>query len=103
MKTDEWRQIAAIFGSALTESLNRGLRPLSRGVDDIASALRDIAGAEPNTKELRDGLKIANSLLDERNKLLEAIPPCGAHGSQCVPHAIDWVNEKRRKPNAGNT
>lgn len=41
--------------------------------------------------ELTEELRIVNALLDERNKLLDAIPPCPYHGSQCVPHALNWI------------
>lgn len=34
-------------------------------------------------------------LLDARNVLLRAIPGCKAHGDECVPHAIEWVERMK--------
>lgn len=36
-------------------------------------------------------LDVTDKLLTERNRVLDAIPKCPAHGSQCVPHAIEWI------------
>lgn len=33
----------------------------------------------------------SEKLLQERNRVLEAIPECSVHGRQCVPHALEWV------------
>ena len=43
---------------------------------------------------LEEELRITDKLLAERNRLLEAIPPCPMHGSQCVPHALEWIHKK---------
>lgn len=42
-------------------------------------------------RELEEELAVADKLLAERNRLLDAIPPCPIHGGGCVPHAIEWV------------
>lgn len=34
-------------------------------------------------------------LLAERQKVLDAIPECEAHGGNCVPHAIEWIKAQR--------
>lgn len=44
---------------------------------------------------LRAELEITNKLLDERNRLLDAIPKCNVHGA-CIPHAIEWVKSTNR-------
>ena len=36
-------------------------------------------------------IKVDDELLAERDRLLDAIPACEAHGNRCVPHAIEWV------------
>lgn len=36
-------------------------------------------------------LRVTEALLTERNKVMDAIPPCPDHGGQCVPHALAWV------------
>ena len=41
-------------------------------------------------------LDVTESLLNERQRILDAIPECEAHG-KCVPHALDWVEMKKSK------
>lgn len=45
--------------------------------------------------ELTEELAVTDKLLNERNRVMDAIPPCSDHGSQCVPHAIEWVMTMR--------
>jgi hypothetical protein len=47
--------------------------------------------------KLKEELRVTEELLETRNKLLEAIPACPVHGSQCVPHAMEWVKEQMAK------
>jgi len=53
----------------------------------MSAAIDLIARCESAEKDL----KVTDQLLNERQRLLDAIPQCEVHGS-CVPHAIDWVN-----------
>ena len=41
----------------------------------------------------QEALEITTKLLEERTRLLKAIPPCEVHGTECVPHAIEWVEK----------
>ncbi|HSV84549.1 MAG TPA: hypothetical protein VLK85_35550 [Ramlibacter sp.] len=41
--------------------------------------------------QVEQEVAVADKLLDERNRLLREIPACAAHGDQCIPHAIEWV------------
>lgn len=41
-------------------------------------------------------LETTEWLLEERQKILDAIPECEVHG-KCVPHALDWVEMKKSK------
>nr|WP_314569293.1 hypothetical protein [uncultured Pseudomonas sp.] len=41
---------------------------------------------------LREEVEIDNKIIAERDRLLNAIPECAAHG-QCVPYAIQWVRD----------
>lgn len=36
----------------------------------------------------------SEELLQERERVLDAIPKCPEHGRQCVPHALDWIANK---------
>jgi hypothetical protein len=40
--------------------------------------------------KLREELRVTDDLLNERQRVLDAIPACPAHGA-CVPHALEWV------------
>jgi predicted nuclease with TOPRIM domain len=46
--------------------------------------------AEAERAELRATLDVTDKLLAERQRVLDAIPPCPQHG-ECVPHAIEWI------------
>ncbi len=43
---------------------------------------------------LQEELRVTEEILKERDRLLREIPECSAHG-QCVPHAIQWVKERK--------
>jgi len=51
-------------------------------------------------QKLHQELEVTDNLLAERNRVMEAIPPCSIHGHQCVPHALDWI-ENQLNPPAG--
>ena len=42
-------------------------------------------------KDLEEGRRITEHLLEEKHRLLKAIPACEIHGEMCVPHAIEWI------------
>lgn len=42
------------------------------------------------TEALKSELATTEALLNERQRLLDAIPECEAHGP-CVPHALNWI------------
>jgi len=44
----------------------------------------------------KEELKVTDLLLEERQRVLDAIPECPSHGS-CVPHAIEWIEEMKNK------
>lgn len=47
--------------------------------------------------DLQEELRITDKLIEERNRVMEAIPPCPNHGSQCVPHALEWVEAHKKQ------
>lgn len=47
-------------------------------------------------EELLQELEVMEKLLNERQRVLDAIPKCPTHGS-CVPHAIEWIEEMKEK------
>jgi len=42
--------------------------------------------------EKEEEIKIDNNLLSDKNRLLHSIPECPVHGTECIPHAIEWIN-----------
>ena len=42
--------------------------------------------------ELEKEIVVTDGLLEDRQRVLDAIPACPRHGS-CVPHAIEWVKK----------
>ncbi len=41
--------------------------------------------------ELQEEIRVSDKILKSWCEVLEAIPPCPAHGSLCVPHALEWI------------
>lgn len=41
------------------------------------------------------GLALTEGILAGRTRVLEAIPPCPAHGNACVPHALAWIEKAK--------
>ena len=54
-----------------------------------------IAGVS-NCADLEQELEVTEKLLEERQRVLDAIPECPSHG-KCVPHAIEWIEEMKAK------
>jgi len=44
--------------------------------------------------DLKKELTVTEQLLEERQRVLDAIPECKTHGA-CVPHAIEWIEEMK--------
>lgn len=47
------------------------------------------------TQALKEELKVAYELPEERDRVMEAIPECPQHGSQCVSHALGWIRQAK--------
>lgn len=41
--------------------------------------------------ELTRETQADNTIIADYKRVLDAIPACPAHGSDCVPHAVEWV------------
>lgn len=42
---------------------------------------------------MEDELKITEQLLSERQMVIDAIPLCPVHGTNCVSHCLNWVEK----------
>ena len=45
--------------------------------------------------DLKKELIVTEEILKDRTRILEAIPECCAHGNQCVPHALEWIEKAK--------
>lgn len=46
--------------------------------------------------ELTEELRITYQLLENSNRVLNAVPECPEHGSGCIPHSVEWVEHAKR-------
>jgi hypothetical protein len=53
-----------------------------------------------NIAQLHDWLRVDEKLLEERARVMSAIPECPEHGHQCVPHALEWIEEIKAQRDA---
>lgn len=91
---ETWREAAIKTGFATrTEDgcqfLNDGMRDK---LEEFGRLI--LSGGHTTESALRQELEVTDRLLQERDRLLRAIPECPVHGA-CVPHALEWV--KRAK------
>lgn len=61
----------------------------------VADQLLDLFSVS-NCADLKHELEVTDKLLEERQRVLDAIPECPSHG-KCVPHAIEWIEEMKAK------
>lgn len=54
-------------------------------------------GSHSCSEFLKKQLEVTDQLLDERQRVLDAIPECPRHGS-CVPHALEWIEKSQDCP-----
>lgn len=47
--------------------------------------------------QIEEELAVTDKLLRERDRVMEAIPPCPIHGNQCVPYALAWIEEQKAR------
>jgi hypothetical protein len=98
------RSIVAIARSDLMRAMQEAL-PSSRVTlseklqrdhesGDFGKALEGYAA---EAKALEEELEVSNQLLNHRQELLNAIPPCPTHGHGCVPHALDWITKHKEQ------
>ncbi len=44
--------------------------------------------------EVRHELELTEKILEQRQRVLDAIPECDVHG-ECVPHALEWIEKAK--------
>lgn len=62
-----------------------------RGCDPLCPSR--VSDLEERIKDLELEIAVDDQIMKEWARVLDAIPPCRAHGSRCVPHALDWIAE----------
>lgn len=58
-------------------------------------------GWSDGSPAMAEELAISDRIIAERGRLLEAIPACPRHGDQCVPHAIEIVEQWKKMQGPG--
>ncbi len=51
----------------------------------------EIERLQAENEELRRALEVDEQLLNTRNRVIDAIPPCPEHGPQCISHCLEWT------------
>ena len=73
----------------LIEGLNGSVERL---ITEVGYLHEEMDRDHKRIRELSREIEVDDKLLASRTELLEAIPECPTHGSQCIPNALDWVN-----------
>jgi hypothetical protein len=72
--------------------LRRARSPKSRCYTDSVAKMVDFGASDSDSEaRLRRELALTDQLLAARNAVIDLIPPCPIHGSQCLPYASDWI------------
>ena len=70
-------------------------------LDDLNELERVLRGTIRELREHPDIIPQYVTLVEreirEKARLLAAIPECPVHGQDCVPHALDWINEQKQQ------
>lgn len=78
------------------ESLKGWAEYLKGHYKDKGDTLMMYASAwEREVAELKEELAVTEKLLEERQRVLDAIPECETHGGSCSPHALEWVKKMK--------
>lgn len=67
-----------------------GLETIMKVWKDNPDLYQFIQALDAYIDHLEKDLSVTEKLLQERQKLLDAIPECSEHG-KCVPHALEWI------------
>lgn len=91
-----WAQVDRILLDADGGTREVGTAPsgrLWRKHEEAVRAAERYALAQPFALEdqLRHEIEVSDALLNDRDRVLNAIPECPVHGSGCVPHALEWI------------
>ena len=52
-------------------------------------------GQAISTEQAIEALNVNERLLEDRQRVIDAIPECHAHGNNCVPHALEWLRSAK--------
>lgn len=93
---------ALAVGALLCVFVHIEKRQWSRGLNAWVAPRRDSTADPDALSALRKELDVTDELLADRQRVLDAIPECPAHGP-CVPHALEWIERAKvaMKANGG--
>jgi hypothetical protein len=58
--------------------------------------------ANMSRAELEGYALLLNKMIDDRDEVINLIPPCPEHGTRCIPYAKEWVMEQLAKETKAN-
>lgn len=75
---------------------------LTESGNNLLIELEELISISETVDKLKQELEVTEKLLNERQRVSDAIPECKAHRS-CVPHAIEWIEEMKSKELSNKT
>lgn len=74
-----------LINSFITDYVNRNVYDKKYSQSEVDAMMEDV----------RKELKVTEELLNDRQRVVDAIPECPTHGANCVPHALAWVDKMK--------
>ena len=88
LREENERLLAAINGC------DAGYRLKDAKIDELEAELERMREGIAIMKETH---RATSGLLEQRQRVLNAIPDCPTHGANCVPHAIEWIHQAKTR------
>lgn len=87
------KESRAVTGATFAVTLIAATKDIRDLIDELIEQVKETVVLRARMTELECEIEVDNKLLAERNRVLDAIPECPSHGSECIPHAMEWIAE----------
>lgn len=81
--------------------LGSGIGTDAKGVRIATMTIGRWDDAPDSSKD--EELRLTNQRNASLEHILDAIPPCPAHGAGCIPHALEWIQSAKLMEAANGT
>jgi len=68
---------------------------IERIMQEYANQQLKVCEVNKRVLELEKELLVTEQILADRQRVLDAIPECDAHGGNCVPNALEWIERMK--------